>query len=808
MVENLRYYISNGRIMVKWNWLGDNNKIATCRLVKRLNGEEVDRVDDITMNVYWNERGGCSFPIPEVPVRVELKDDDMQIPLKANVWESTRYPLRVEYKIGSHQERTGVFGMRRRSVPDMSIRLSFPKTLEEDEIRLIEGWVISGYSVKRPDKRFFLPKPTARVINIPAFDITEEEARDKYKFEIVPEVAGTVFDRLFTMDDTMMQSRQVDHAAYSKTEPICFDHLAKREDSGFYKVVCPYCFAEYGYDKPVFRALAFEKGEDGFTQELDERYDAFCRGKIETDVNIRRGKVLEWSDSGDIRQVAYAGAPDEMVDYVPGAEQKDIVIMVVDRFGNRTSQKICPECHHNLPLTSGKYPNLFISMMGNTGSGKTVYMASMINMVCQGMLFPGYKFNCRVCQNLQSRTIQRMHRVLIEGQDSDDEFETIVKPGTMAGSAVWQASGVGVAQNGQMDFGGFSSPQDDLSLDFVDAGQTGQSTDGFNPFMVDAPIGDDAFALPPDDSFPDVPADPNQLDMSSLSIDGQIDNGFEVQLDFSTMDQMTDDTQRQDAKALPKATTKSYMEPCIYELIGVDPKTKEEIGFSLSFFDFPGEAIWHQDDPNAMMNANDRRLINTIDHAAGLIFLFDPSSIERVRKLTDERKSGFWRLTLAGKNESSLKTLLGQRPNHILNSFRKKFTNSITKIDIPVAMVISKSDAIRDWLKHVDPTMQNEDTFFLDESVYALDNERTGLSMDELRRASNAIVAFMSDQELELACNEMLEPQNCLWVCASATGVAPDDNGTLYQRHGVPVHLLDPVEWIIYRRMQIMEKQV
>lgn len=57
------------------------------------------------------------------------------------------------------------------------------------------------------------------------------------------------------------------------------------------------------------------------------------------------------------------------------------VVSVKDSSDNRFNERICPYCHSSLPLMYGKYPVKRIVLTGVTGSGKTVYLSSLLRNI-------------------------------------------------------------------------------------------------------------------------------------------------------------------------------------------------------------------------------------------------------------------------------------------------------------------------------------------------------------------------------------------------------------------------------------------
>lgn len=55
-----------------------------------------------------------------------------------------------------------------------------------------------------------------------------------------------------------------------------------------------------------------------------------------------------------------------------------MVMAVEDIHGKRTSRRLCPSCHNPLPTGYGKFQTKFISVIGITQAGKTVYLSQLL----------------------------------------------------------------------------------------------------------------------------------------------------------------------------------------------------------------------------------------------------------------------------------------------------------------------------------------------------------------------------------------------------------------------------------------------
>jgi len=51
---------------------------------------------------------------------------------------------------------------------------------------------------------------------------------------------------------------------------------------------------------------------------------------------------------------------------------------IIDEYGNRTTDRLCPYCHNSLPKNYGQFVTKFISVVGVTGCGKTVFISQLL----------------------------------------------------------------------------------------------------------------------------------------------------------------------------------------------------------------------------------------------------------------------------------------------------------------------------------------------------------------------------------------------------------------------------------------------
>ena len=117
----------------------------------------------------------------------------------------------------------------------------------------------------------------------------------------------------------------------------------------------------------------------GFVKREDPKYEQFWERFGRTTEMPVRGyddQVDPW-----LRRVYDPHNPDDQPFFTPGNEVTDdsgLLVKVTDACGRETSRRVCPYCHNPLPGLYGKYPVKFISVIGDTGAGKTVYLSQLV----------------------------------------------------------------------------------------------------------------------------------------------------------------------------------------------------------------------------------------------------------------------------------------------------------------------------------------------------------------------------------------------------------------------------------------------
>lgn len=195
------------------------------------------------------------------------------------------------------------------------------------------------------------------------------------------------------------------------------------EQADWDHIVCPYCFEKFSHKEVHFRS-ATEKNTIMSDDVIESRWgDNEQRMKMELEKNRIARKFQRqredpelsgfWSrfnitpdqreDDGwnlpvirpsDKEMLYHGGKDGEGLFYSDG-----FLIRVKDCYSEDSTIRLCPRCHNRLPATYGKYKVLFISVVGITGSGKTVYLNQLLeslqkHLSCAGLV-TAQTFNLR-----------------------------------------------------------------------------------------------------------------------------------------------------------------------------------------------------------------------------------------------------------------------------------------------------------------------------------------------------------------------------------------------------------------------------
>jgi len=149
---------------------------------------------------------------------------------------------------------------------------------------------------------------------------------------------------------------------------------------------CPFCFERFNTEEVVFRAQTVVTEQD-----MEEIKD------LEAEERAHRQEYMVKQD------VLYKQFWDQFPNSEPEDENKWNPIIsnydarflkgeymrdasgflneVIDEYGKSSTIRLCPHCHNTLPFEFGKYPVKYISVVGITSSGKTVYLSQLFTKI-------------------------------------------------------------------------------------------------------------------------------------------------------------------------------------------------------------------------------------------------------------------------------------------------------------------------------------------------------------------------------------------------------------------------------------------
>lgn len=207
------------------------------------------------------------------------------------------------------------------------------------------------------------------------------------------------------------------------------------ENSENYEIICPYCFYRFAQEKAVFRAnVGFSKSEldlgdddggllsqntkrgEGNIKRLFRKFDD--EDSFASDKKLDQKLINFWRDRGGKSGYVHIDKkwdyphidPSDphfmdMISLTPTAnlvpdsdgfvrDKDGFITRVVDRYTTPTKSmtRLCPDCHNPLPLPDyGKYPVVFVSVVGVTGAGKTVYLNQLLTKFDDAVEGTGYR---------------------------------------------------------------------------------------------------------------------------------------------------------------------------------------------------------------------------------------------------------------------------------------------------------------------------------------------------------------------------------------------------------------------------------
>lgn len=139
------------------------------------------------------------------------------------------------------------------------------------------------------------------------------------------------------------------------------DYKKATYEKGPFMITCPFCFKKFKADQVVFRASHAEKGDPEYEKAVDELLEQYNK-------KVGKGAL------GPVNPIVRVeGLPESNRARVDG-----VLIEVRDKYDITTSERLCPYCHNELPITSGRGSSKIISVVGASQAGKSVYMTTLL----------------------------------------------------------------------------------------------------------------------------------------------------------------------------------------------------------------------------------------------------------------------------------------------------------------------------------------------------------------------------------------------------------------------------------------------
>ncbi|MCD8144611.1 MAG: hypothetical protein LUD79_04650 [Oscillospiraceae bacterium] len=177
----------------------------------------------------------------------------------------------------------------------------------------------------------------------------------------------------------------------------CLPHMIDGE--GNISVTCPYCLTRFGIYDLRFRSkyMTTATGDPkGFPMEEDEQYLNHWEEMGINGIEPMRGHILDMDPaSGEIATITFQTdlhGGQETVPYNAAARERmhrERIRKVTDRHGLETTERVCPNCHTELPGDIGFCTNYIYSLIGNSSCGKTVYLYRLILSLTSGTFLNG-----------------------------------------------------------------------------------------------------------------------------------------------------------------------------------------------------------------------------------------------------------------------------------------------------------------------------------------------------------------------------------------------------------------------------------
>jgi hypothetical protein len=215
------------------------------------------------------------------------------------------------------------------------------------------------------------------------------------------------------------------------------------------------------------------------------------------------------------------------------------------------------------------------------------------------------------------------------------------------------------------------------------------------------------------------------------------------------------------------------LEPLVYRLTLRNHQTGIAKSINLLFYDISGEDV-----------ADSARVVQFGEHilrADGIIYLADPVAMERIRQ------------RLPGHLQPDPASITGRTAHEVLSRLMRRLENyqrisAGASIDVPTAIVISKSDLLR----YAVPLSEQRNFIIFQPRIY--DGRVYPQEFARIHQEVDTCLRFYGEQAL-LQDSGQFSRKN--FFAISATGGPPDSNGLYIDIN--PLRCLDPFVWILWQ---------
>lgn len=160
---------------------------------------------------------------------------------------------------------------------------------------------------------------------------------------------------------------------------------------------CPFCFKPFAPDAVHFKTETVvdqayidaadlpEEEEEKLKMYLskpDEKYNTFWSQYGGAPQGSDDGTPSYWNEYYNHAVIGFVGSEFEQNKPQQGLrDESGFLYGAVDSMNKPTKIRVCPHCHNPLPHEYGKYPVKFVSVVGITSSGKTVYLSQLLSRI-------------------------------------------------------------------------------------------------------------------------------------------------------------------------------------------------------------------------------------------------------------------------------------------------------------------------------------------------------------------------------------------------------------------------------------------